>query len=733
MKKWLVSLMVMFVSIVQLVAQDSLKKIQLIEVKVTESSNKKSVERLNTIQGTSIFAGKKNEIIQLSATDADLSTNNTRQVFGKVPGVSVWENDGSGVQVGIATRGLSPNRSWEFNVRQNGYDISSEAFGYPEAYYTPPMEAVDRIELVRGAAALQYGTQFGGLLNFVMKNNLGDKPFQVESMQTVGSFGLVNSYNAIGGKVGKFNYFGFIQHRQADGWRENSRYKTLAGGINLSYTFSEKIMVSAEYTGSNHVSQQAGGLTDNQFQTNPINSTRSRNWMSTPWNVASIGLELNPTASLKMTTKIFSILGERNSIGFTKAINISDTFNTTINSYNLRQVDRDFYRNIGAEFRMLQQYNIFEMNHALSAGVRVYHGTTLRQQSGVGSGESDYDLSIVQLNNGLEYSRALDFSTNNFAAFIENMFQLSKRWSVIPGIRYEWVQSLASGYINTAVNGVIADKSQDRNILLMGIGSEFNLTKKSSLYANFSQNYRPVTYSELTPSATTDIIDPNLRDASGFNADGGYRGQLWSGLVDFDFSYFYMFYNNRVGNVLQNNVLFRTNIGASVSQGVETFLEIKPFALMKASNLGKLSVFVNYAFVNAIYTRWDNPAIVNDPSKSILNKRVENSPSHILRTGLSYRFKNFSFSYQFNYVDAVFTDASNTIAPNATSTIGLIPSYTLMDISAGYQLTSQVGIKAGINNLMNEMYATRRAGGYPGPGILPGVGRNYFVTLSMKL
>lgn len=69
----------------------------------------------------------------------------------------------------IALRGLNPNRSWELNTRQNGYDISSDIFGYPEAYYNPAMEAVDKIELIRGGSALQFGPQFGGLVNYVLK------------------------------------------------------------------------------------------------------------------------------------------------------------------------------------------------------------------------------------------------------------------------------------------------------------------------------------------------------------------------------------------------------------------------------------------------------------------------------------------------------------------------------------------------------------------------------------
>jgi Fe(3+) dicitrate transport protein len=66
-------------------------------------------------------------------------------------------------------RGLDPNRTSNFNTRQNGYDISADVLGYPESYYATP-EALEEIQVIRGAASLQYGTQFGGLVNFKIKS-----------------------------------------------------------------------------------------------------------------------------------------------------------------------------------------------------------------------------------------------------------------------------------------------------------------------------------------------------------------------------------------------------------------------------------------------------------------------------------------------------------------------------------------------------------------------------------
>jgi Fe(3+) dicitrate transport protein len=290
-------------------AQDTTRVKTIQDIYVRELLGRSSdMTRLPVIQGTDIFAGKKNEVINLSASTADLSTNNTRQLFSKVPGLSIWENDGSGIQTGIATRGLSPNRSWEFNVRQNGTDISSEVFGYPEAYYAPPSEALEKIEIVRGAGSLQYGPQFGGMLNYVTKKSLGNKPISVESAQTVGSFGLFNSFNAIGGKIKKFSYYAYLHQRNAQGWRENSAYRTRTASISMTYDFSEKWQLSAEYTNMNYVSQQAGGLSDLQFAADPRQSFRERNWFSTPWNTGSVQLTFTPSQTTQFTLKAFGVV-----------------------------------------------------------------------------------------------------------------------------------------------------------------------------------------------------------------------------------------------------------------------------------------------------------------------------------------------------------------------------------------------------------------------------------------
>jgi Fe(3+) dicitrate transport protein len=353
-------------------------------------------------------------------------------------------------------------------------------------------------------------------------------------------------------------------------------------------------------------------------------------------------------------------------------------------------------------------------------------------QRGIGSTSADFDLGIASLQNQQEYGAHLNFGTQNLATFAENMFQLTPKLTVTPGIRYEQISNTINGFINTSSTGLLEMQQRDRTVILLGIGAQYQVGKTANIYANFSEAYRPVTFSELTPAATTDNIDPNLKDAAGYNADLGFRGCLLNSALKFDVGVFQLFYDNRIGTISLDNTPYRTNIGASLSQGVESYIELDIMKMIpQFSNLG-LSVFANYSYIDARYTRWDNPALVNDPNLTLVGKRIENAPQHMLRTGLTLKYRGFSSCLQYNYVSAVFTDAANSIEANTSATTGQLPAYQIIDLNMTYQWAGIYQLRAGINNLTNEVYATRRAGGYPGPGILPGTGRTFYLTAGIR-
>ena len=56
-----------------------------------------------------------------------------------------------------------------------------------------------------------------------------------------------------------------------------------------------------------------------------------------------------------------------------------------------------------------------------------------------------------------------------------------------------------------------------------------------------------------------------------------------------------------------------------------------------------------------------------------------------------------------------------------------------MDASVTCLIGQKYNFKAGVNNLADQSYFTRRAGGYPGPGLMPANGRTIFVSIGAKL
>ncbi|HLF47506.1 MAG TPA: TonB-dependent receptor [Chitinophagaceae bacterium] len=708
---------------------DSTKPVHkyLPDITVVGRNSKSDYQQMPEVVGTSIYAGKKNALIVLDNVQGNVVTNTMRQVLAKVPGIHIWESDPSGIQIGIAARGLSPNRSWEFNVRQNGYDIAADPFGYPEAYYNPQLQAVQRIEIVRGQGSLQYGPQFGGLVNYILRNGSEiKKSVEFETQQTIGSNGLFNSYNAIGGKKGKLHYYSFFDHRNADGWRQNAEYFTNAGYTTLTYYINPRLSLTTELMHSHIRSQQPGGLTDAQIKDDAQQSFRSRNWFDIKWTTPALILNYNLHEKTRWNTKLFATLGDRSSVGFLQNITTRDSINPFTLDYNNRALQIDQYRNYGMESRIITDYHFGKMENTLSGGIRLYTGTTHRRADGKGTTGSNYDVAVIG-----DYPRDIEFDSRNAAAFVENIFRISEKFIIIPGIRYEWLEGAASGrngYTGGGAEILLQNINRSRSFLLAGIGTELHITPNTEFYGNISQAYRPIQFANLQAPPTTDVVDQYLKDSKGYNIDFGYRGKV-KDFLQFDVSGYYLQYNNRIGTVtVSGTPSYRliTNVGNSVSKGIESYVEFNPVRAFTKNTKADLIIFGSYGYTDARYSSDHKDAATK-------GKKVENAPEHIFRGGITGGYKGFLLTAQLSHAGETYSDANNTVTPTANGNNGLIPSYTITDLTATYKFSKGLNIKAGINNLFDERYFTRRAGGYPGPGALPADGRTFFVSVGAKL
>lgn len=718
---------------------------QLSEVVVAAPQARFGQTRLREVEGTAIFAAKKSEVIIPDNLVANLATNNARQVYARVAGLNIWESDQGGLQLSIGGRGLDPNRTANFNVRQNGYDISADALGYPESYYTPPIEAIKRIQLVRGAASLQYGTQFGGLLNFELRQPEPDKTVSVVSRQTVGSYGFFNSFNSVSGTVQKLSYYGFGQYKRGDGWRPNSHFDAKTAYADLRYQLTENLKLGVQFTHMDYLAQQPGGLSDRQFARDPRQSNRARNWFAVDWNLlnASADWKLSPRA--KVNLNAFGLLASREALGYRP-----NFVERTDDESQLRDLITGRFRNLGLEARYLQRYELGSAKSGvLLVGTRLYRGYNHSVQ-GFGPAGRGADFRFVGPEEGQSSQSAYSdyrFPNYNAALFAENIFYFGERFSLTPGLRYEYIRTQATGSYGSvdrdlagniiAINNFQEERSSPRGFVIGGLGASYKAVEQREFYANVSQNYRSITFSDMQLVNNSLVIDPNLRDERGYSADLGLRGEQGQWLT-YDLSLFALRYNNRIGEVQfadanDRTLRFRGNIGRALIVGVESYAEADVLRLLRpATEQGpwRWSTFANVALIRSRYTASQNPLVVG--------KQVEFVPTANLKTGMQGGYGPFKASLQFTYLTDQFSEATNAAnspqdrLPDANSAVvGLIPAYHIWDASVSWE-RRWLKLEASVNNLGNAIYFTRRATGYPGPGILPADPRSFFLTAAVK-
>ena len=397
------------------------------------------------------------------------------------------------------------------------------------------------------------------------------------------------------------------------------------------------------------------------------------------------------------------------------------------------------FNNYGAELRLITESNIGDKRLVSLVGSKFYNASNASTQGpGTTGTDANFNLALDQFPDYANQS-TFDFPNRNIALFTEQILYLNPRFSIVPGLRYEWIKTESIGEYNQVIfdnagnpinNQTFEDnRDLDRQFLLAGIGIAYKQSESFNLYANISQNYRSVTFSDIRVVNPSFIIDPNISDEKGFTFDLGIRGRLKK-LVSYDISAFSLYYNDRIGIILDNRAnRVRKNIGTALIYGIESLFQFNVDRILEwDTDQYALNFFINTALTSSEY--------IDSEENNVEGKKVEFIPNINLKTGVAFGYKNFSTSVQFTYLSEQFTDVQNSrIAQNGdirSGIIGEIPSYMILDWSMSYTLNA-FSIKTGLNNALNEAYFTRRATGYPGPGIIPSDGRAFYITLSYQI
>jgi Fe(3+) dicitrate transport protein len=324
------------------------------------------------------------------------------------------------------------------------------------------------------------------------------------------------------------------------------------------------------------------------------------------------------------------------------------------------------------------------------------------------------------------WGRDLHLISDNVALFVENRFALSDRWFLTPGFRVESGESRFEGF----VAGYDPDElpnTIEHDFTLLGLGLERMLEEWGSVYVGYSEAYRPILFKDIIPSSPLERVDKNLEDGRGYNFETGFRGgsELWL----WDVGVFELEYRNRMGTTANfDGTSFynlRTNIGDSRTRGVELFAQRQ----VPLRSGWDLAVFTSTTYMDARYR--NATARVGTQNIPVDGNHVQSVPRWISRNGVTVETGRWSATVLVSYTDESYADALNTEAPSANGAVGLVPSYSVVDVSASYPIGARTRLRFSANNLTDESYFTKRPEFYPGPGEWPSDGRSYMASVAL--
>jgi Fe(3+) dicitrate transport protein len=652
---------------------------------------------LPAVAGATIFSGKKTQVIDFDKQPRIVG-NNYRQALNQAPGLLLSEESTPLVSVGY--RGLNPNRAQFTQVLRDGLPIHADQFGYPEAYYTPPLDTVDRIEFLHGGASLQYGPQPGGSLNYITHRPRTDKEFSLRSQHVLGSDELYSTFTSADGTVGNLGYYAYFNHRQSDGFRSaNSDYDLDNGSIKLLYSLDNggSLILAVDHYAETH--GEPAGLTRADFFAGSREATRLYDNLTIERDSATLTYEIEPTPESFFTASMwwsdYLRYSERQRGG---------DFGTlpTGAAASSNTIENQQFKTLGFDARYRVNWGKEHAN-TFTSGFQLYHTDSPRKDSRGSMANADTGM----LRN---YSEREVFYA---PLFMENRFVFGK-FSVTPGLRLESAWQDVEEIVNadkTAADIPLGTKSEDISVLLGGLGLEYELHPGTAIYGNISQGYRPAIFTEAVPTGGTTFVNSDLEEGKSLEYEIGYRSHP-NDWLSLDTSIFLLEFTDQIGSVAVPGGTSLENVGDSCHRGIDFSTSIDFLTLAQGSKAANsLEWFFNATLLNAEFTK--GPLDGNTP---------QYAPDFILRSGLTYSHgEKGKITLSSTWVDEHFADSANTAN-------FAVPAYNVWDLTTELKIHANLRILAGINNLFDEAYFTR----ITGTGIDPSNGRNFYAGISVE-
>lgn len=623
----------------------------------------------------------------------------TQDALKSVPGVIVREEEGYGFIPNIGMRGLNPNRSQKVLVLEDGAPVAPSLFLANESYYSPRIERMEGIEVLKGAAGLRYGpTTIGGVINYKTK--------RPEQGAAVTAKGGSHAYRLLGLDAGAANSNGdmvggiSLVSAKGDGFRHNAFDMSdvvLKGGMALG----DRQWISAKLTRyENTVNTSYVGLSPNEYRDTPTKNSAPNDYFLTDRSGVDLNHEYQLSADARLKTLVY--WSELTRDYWRREVDKRTADGTTYKpcngtSFCMNGNNRTFDM-LGVDSRLQLDYQGFGIRNEVEIGIRLHREQLTNQKV---SSKTDPNARSGELRDDVRSS------AKSLALYGQNRFSLSEGLAATLGLRVESYRQ--------DINNQLKSKSGDtgNTEFVPGLGLTWQLHPQVQLFAGMHKGFSPaMVATAISPNAAGDYVDQLLDAERSTNFELGLRG-AGSG-VRYEVALFQMDFANQIVNQSASAGVTKANGGQTLHRGMEAGVGL-------AIGAG-WSVDGNASYVPT--AKFNNVASGFGP----LGNRLPYTPELSGNLALNYQVGGFKTSLSANYQSSQFVDPANTVQQSADGRKGEIDAFATLSLNALYVVNPKLSVFGALRNLADEKYIVSRNP----DGIFPGAERNFEVGMRYK-
>ena len=644
------------------------------------------------------------------------------RVLNAVPGVNIQEEDGYGLRPNIGLRGTSPERSKKITVMEDGILSGPAPYSAPPAYYFPNISRMNGVEVFKGPSTIQYGpATVGGAVNLVSRAIPYAAKGELDAQYGSENFQRYNAY--YGEQLGNFGYLIEGLRVSSDGFKElkgGSNTGFIRNDVNLktswqvlgemSHLFQLKLGYADEDSNETYL-----GLTREDFNDKPNRRYKASQLDNSQWTHEQFQF----SHQLEIDNIIVSSDVYRNN--FTRDwFKLNDFRNTSVSLQDVLENSSAYqnyydvltaeavstsgsellignngrtYVSQGIQTRINTLIDWGKLSHELEVGLHFHQDEVNRLHT-----EQDY----LMLTTGNLQAVAGTYKTtlenegesNAIAVYVQDEISFSDT-TVTLGVRHENITMNKTTYGNTT--GVKEQKDTlKQSVFLPGIGFYSQLSNDLGILAGVYKGF-----TAATPGGSGSIepeLSTNYELGTRFSGTLALGGQAEViGFVN-DYSQFSGTCSFAQGSCDSSAAGEQANAGSAIVAGLEAGWT-NEFELA----FFRLPMSVSYTFSYGEFKEdfVDSSGAFGEKDLNIKQGyRIGYLPEHRLNVQVGI-VRN---DWQWNASALYQSEMRNIPGEGSIPKEELIEAHMVLDISANYQLLSDLQLYTAIDNLLDEKY-----------------------------